>query len=259
MYRNLFLLGLAAMLIFAVSVTYAVEQEDILVYYSFDKLDGDTFKDDSGNGNDAKLTGNGKLVDGQFGKAIHLNGGVVQLSPANDFVVPIGENGEVTMEAWFFMNNSSSHSGIISIETIDAGCCVFRLMVDPSFKPFWDAGHHKDKSLPEFTFELKEWYHYVLVANGKDGKIYINGEFIGSKDENIVFQKWKQAQIFVGAGEGPNTHPIEDAIIDEVVIYSKALTEDEVKASMELGVAGVLAVEAKNKLAVTWGQLKTSF
>ena len=259
MYRNLFLLGLSVVLIFAVSFTYAVEQDDILVYYSFDKLNGKTFKDDSGNGNDAKLVGNGKLVDGQFEKAIHLTGGVVQLSPANDFVVPIGEKGEVTMEAWFFMNNHASHSGIISIETADAGCCVFRLMVSPSFNPFWDAGHHQDKSLGNFTFELKEWYHYVLVANGKDGKIYINGEFIGSKDENIVFQKWKQAEIFVGAGEGPNTHPIEDAIIDEVVIYSKALTEEEVKASMELGVAGVLAVEAKNKLAVTWGQLKQSF
>ena len=259
MLRNLILLGFSAMLIFAVSFTDAVEQEDILVYYSFDKLNGDTVQDGSGNGNDAKLTGNGKLVDGQFGKAIHLNGGVVQMSPANDFIVSISENGEVTMEAWFFMNNHANHSGIISIETADAGCCVFRLMVNPSSKPFWDAGHHKDKSLDNFTFELNTWYHYVLVANGKDGKIYIDGKFIGSKDENIVFQKWEQAEIFVGAGEGPNTHPIEDAIIDEVVIYSKALSENEVKASMELGVAGVLAVEAENKLAVTWGQLKQSF
>lgn len=251
------LLGLTVMLVFAVSFTHAVEKDDILVYYSFDKIDGETFKDDSGNGNDAKLVRNGKLVEGQFGKAIHLNGGVVVLSPANDFVVPIGENGEVTLEAWLYINNSSSHSGVISIETIDGGCCVFRLMLDGNNHPFWDAGQHQDKSLPNFTFKLKQWYHYVLVANGKDGKIYIDGEFIGSRDENIVFPKWKQAEIFVGAGEGPNTHPIEDAIIDEVVIYSKALSEEEVKASMELGVAGVLAVEAKDKLAVTWGQLKS--
>lgn len=253
------LIGFTALLIFAVSFTLAVEKEDILVYYSFDEIDGTTFKDDSGNGNDAELIRNGELVDGQFGKAIHLNGGVVQLSPANDFVVPIGENGEVTLEAWVYVNNSTSHSGVISIETIDAGCCVFRLMLDGNNKPFWDAGQHKDKSLPNFTFEFKKWYHYVLVANGKDGKIYIDGEFIGSHDENIEFPKWKQAEIFVGAGEGPNTHPIEDAIIDEVVIYSKALSEDEVKASMKFGVEGVLAVEAKDKLAVTWGQLKSTY
>ena len=163
------------------------------------------------------------------------------------------------MEAWVYINSHANHSGIISIETIDEGCCEFRLMVDPNFKPYWDAGQHQDKSLDNFTFKLKEWYHYVLVANGKDGKIYINGELIGSKDEDIVFRKFAQASIFVGAGEGPNSHPIEDAIIDEVVIYSKALTEEEVKASMELGVDGVLAVEAKNKLATTWGQLKSTY
>lgn len=132
-------------------------------------------------------------------------------------------------------------------------------MVDPNFLPFWDAAHHADKKLENFKFELKKWYHYVLVADGVDGKIYVNGEFIGSQPENFEFPKFKEASIYIGAGENPNAHKVEDGIIDEVVIYSKALTEDEVKASMELGVAGALAVEAKNKLAVTWGQLKTSF
>ncbi len=258
MIRYITLLALTAILFGAVSYAYAYEKEDILVYYSFDKLDGKIVKDESGNGTDAELTGNGKLVDGQFGKAIHLNGGVVQHSPPSDFVVPIGENGEVTLEAWLYVNNHASHSGVISIETDDPGCCLFRLMLSPSSNPFWDAGQHQDKSLANFTFETKQWYHYVLVANGKDGKIYIDGELIGSRDENITFAKYKKANIYVGAGEGPNTHPIEDAIIDEVVIYSKALTEEEIKASMEQGVAGVLAVEAKDKLAVTWGQLKSS-
>ena len=107
MHKNLFLLGISAMLIFAVSLSYAVKENDIVVYYSFDKLNDKTFTDDSGNGNDAELTGSGKLVDGQFGKAIHLNGGVVQMSPANDFIVPISENGQITMEAWFYLNQHS--------------------------------------------------------------------------------------------------------------------------------------------------------
>ena len=132
-------------------------------------------------------------------------------------------------------------------------------MVNPDFNPFWDAGHHADTKLVNFKFELKEWYHYVLVADGIDGKIYVNGEFIGKQDENFKFPQFNEASIFIGAGESPIHHKVEDAIIDEVVIYSKALSEEEVKASMELGVAGVLAVEAKDKLAVTWGQLKSTF
>ena len=258
MLRSLFLLGLTAICVFAVGLSYAIEEGDIVVYYSFDQLKGDTVPDDSKNGNDAKLVGKGSLVDGAFKQAIRLNGGIVQME-ANDFIVPIGENGEITMEAWFYLNEHSAYDGIISIEAVDAGCCEFRTMVNPSFNPFWDAGHHADKSLGNYQFELDEWYHYVLVADGKDGKIYVNGEFIGEQVENFEWPAFKEAAIYIGAGENPNVHRVEDAIIDEVVIYAKALTEEEVQESMELSIPGVLAVEARDKLAVTWGELKTDF
>ena len=258
MRRSLFLIGLSAICMFAVTLSYAVEEEDILVYYSFDKLNGNKVPDDSGNGNEAELDGKGSLVKGAFKKAIRLNGGVVQMA-ANDFIVPIGEKGEITMEAWFYLNDHAAYDGIISIEAAAGGCCEFRTMVDPNFNPFWDAGHHADKKLANFTFEKDEWYHYVLVADGKDGKIYVNGEFIGAQPENFKWPEFKEAAIYIGAGESPAHHRVEDAIIDEVVIYAKALTEEEVQASMELSVPGVLAVEARDKLAVTWGDLKTDF
>ncbi len=258
MFKGLFLLGVSAICMFAVTLSYAVEAEDIVVYYSFDRLNGKKFIDGSGNGNDAELVGKGSLVDGQFKKAVRLNGGIVQMA-ANDFIVPIGKSGEITMEAWFYLNEHSAYDGIISLEAVEGGCCEFRTMVNPTFNPFWDAGHHADKSLGNFKFELDEWYHYVLVADGKDGKIYVNGEFIGAQVENFEWPEFKEAAIYIGAGENPNVHRVEDAIIDEVVIYSKALTEEEVQASMELSVPGVLAVEARDKLATTWGELKTGF
>ena len=256
---NLCLLVLSAICVFiAVGLSDAVEEEDILVYYSFDRLNGKKFIDDSGNGNDAELVGKGSLVDGAFKKAVRLNGGIVQMD-ANDFIVPIGENGEITLEAWFYLDQHAAYDGIISIEAAAGGCCEFRTMVNPNFNPFWDAGHHADKSLGNFTFELKEWYHYVLVADGKDGKIYVNGELIGEQVENFEWPEFKEAAIYIGAGENPNVHRVEDAIIDEVVIYAKALTEEEIQESMELSIPGVLAVEAREKLAVTWGELKTDF
>ena len=101
-----------------------------------------------------------------------------------------------------------------------------------------------------------------MVADGKDGKVYVNGKFIGSQPENFDLPEHKEAAIYIGAGENPTLHKVEDAIIDEVVIYAKALTEKEVKESMEQslpGVLGWLAVEAGDKLAVTWGELKTDF
>jgi hypothetical protein len=259
MRKSLILLGLSVICVFAVSLSDAIEEEDILVYYSFDKLNGKKFTDDSGNGNNAELVGKGSLVDGAFKKAVHLRGGGLVQMEANDFIVPTGETGEITIEAWFYLNEHVAYDGIVSIEAVAGGCCEYRTMVNPNFNPFWDAGHHADKSLGNFQFELKEWYHYVLVADGKDGKIYVNGEFIGSQPENFDLPAYKEAAIYVGAGESPGTHPVEDAIIDEVVIYAKALTEEEVNESMELSVPAVLDVAARDKLAVTWGELKTGF
>ena len=77
MFRSIIVLGLSAICVFAVTLSYAIEAEDILVYYSFDRLNGKRFIDDSGNGNDAELVGKGSLVDGAFKKAVRLNGGVV--------------------------------------------------------------------------------------------------------------------------------------------------------------------------------------
>ena len=44
MINRIILLGLSALLVFAGGLTHAVEENDILVYYSFDKLDGKTIR-----------------------------------------------------------------------------------------------------------------------------------------------------------------------------------------------------------------------
>jgi len=47
-----------------------------------------------------------------------------------------------------------------------------------------------------------------------------------------------------------------DGIIDEVVLFNKALSEDEIKELMTSGVTSVLAVQPKGKLALRWGDIK---
>ncbi len=245
-------------LVFVGLTAYPYEKEDILLYYSFDRLDGGKVKDQSGNGHDAELIGKGDLVDGKFNKAIRLNGGIVQMNKRN-VIESVGDTGELTMEQWIFLNEHNGYDGIVSIEAPEGDCCEFRTMVNPEFNPFWDAGHHVDKKLVDFKFDLKKWYHYVLVADGKVGKVYINGKAIGEQPENFKLPKFKEVTIYIGAGENPNVHKVEDAIIDEVALYNKALSEKEINESMNKGIPGVLAVEPQGKLAVTWGKIKSNF
>ena len=49
-----------------------------------------------------------------------------------------------------------------------------------------------------------------------------------------------------------------EGIIDDVAIYNRALTENEIRTDMEEGVSP-LAVQSTEKLATTWGNIKADY
>jgi len=102
---------------------------------------------------------------------------------------------------------------------------------------------------------LKKWYHYALTTDGKTGKIYVDGEFIGERAENIELPKFTQVTVYLGAGNGipAGGHRVEDATFDNVMIWDKALSKDEINAVKE---NRWLAVNPMDKLAITWSRIK---
>lgn len=260
---GLVLIGLSA---------YSIDQNNILVHWSFDELDGDIFKDESGNGHDGRLDGDGELVDGRINKAVHLTGGYVTLaSGIGDVVESVGDTGEITMEASIFLSAHDAWDGVISIGEGDENgplegnrAIIFRMMVSPDLDPYWNIGFRADHRFQEFVFELDTWYHYVITGDSVTSKIYINGELIvddphtnHAVPENFSFAKYTDVFMFVGAGEAPHVWRFEDAIVDEVAIYNKVLTEGEINDLMETGLRGALtAVDPQDKLASRWGEIK---
>jgi len=84
----------------------------------------------------------------------------------------------------------------------------------------------------------------------------VDGEFIGEQVENFPLPDFQDVTVYLGTGESPGTWPVEDTTFDEVMIWDKALTEDEIKLLME---DDILAVQPHGKLAVTWAKLKVSW
>jgi hypothetical protein len=260
---GLVLIGLSA---------YSIDQNNILVHWSFDELDGDIFKDESGNGHDGRLDGDGELVDGRINKAVHLTGGYVTLaSGIGDVVESVGDTGEITMEASIFLSAHDAWDGVISIGEGDENgplegnrAIIFRMMVSPDLDPYWNIGFRADHRFQEFVFELDTWYHYVITGDSVTSKIYINGELIvddphtnHAVPENFSFAKYTDVFMFVGAGEASHVWRFEDAIVDEVAIYNKVLTEGEINDLMVKGLRGALtAVDPQDKLASRWGEIK---
>ena len=117
-----------------------------------------------------------------------------------------------------------------------------------------------------FPISDGEWHHLVYVIGvpyvSKDGRqgretaIFIDGQrqwlirHIGNPGNLIPFTE----PIYLGAGNNRGeAEAFYNGIIDEVRIYNRPLTEDEVNQNFEIG----LSVEAVEKLPVLWGNLKT--
>lgn len=228
----------------------------LLLFYPCDENGGDVLKDASGNGWDADLPG-GKWEKGVFGNAVRLKGTNSEVQ--GDILSSVGKTGEISMMCWVNLAAHTTYNGIISVEAPNEGdpvCCEFRIMVDPARSPFWNAGHHVDQNLDGiFTFELDTWYHYAMVANGEAAQIYIDGEMVGEKPEAFDLPELHDVFIYVGTGEKPGTWTAEDLALDEVMIWDKALDEDEIKLAME-GSKIFMSVDAIGKLATTWAGLK---
>ena len=60
----------------------------------------------------------------------------------------------------------------------------------------------------------------------------------------------------IGGGGGGIRYWMMGAV-DEPAIFNRALDEAEIKELMNKGLAGMLKLEAKGKLATCWGNIKT--
>ena len=251
---------------------HSIDENNILVHWSFDELDKEMFKDESGNGYDAETGTPRRTCRGEVQPSCASARRLRQVARGSDVIESVGDTGEITMEAWVFFNElpPAQWDGVISDSTAQ-----FRIMVQaPDHNPYWNVGNRADKSDNSFKFKKNRWYHYIALGDTKNSKVYIDGELVAEAaqpanldknlpkppDINKPFQMptLKQVAIFVGAGEAEHVWRIDDAIIDEVAIYNKVLTEAEINDLTERGLGEVIrSVNPQGKLASRWGDIKT--
>ena len=94
--------------------------------------------------------------------------------------------------------------------------------------------HNNDVDLLSDGYSLMPgvWYHVCVTKNGKTVKIYLNGKRIAQGNSRGAGAKdWRGAKFYVG-GSMTNLASFT-GWVDEVQIWSKALSDDEVVAAMK--------------------------
>ena len=104
----------------------------------------------------------------------------------------------------------------------------------------------------------KQWHHIAVTYDGKVFDMYLDGELQGDYQIKAPGKLALAGPFYVGSR---HTGLGEDysGLVDELAVYSGVLGEKKIKEIIENGVQDQFAVDAKRKLASTWGKLKSQF
>ena len=218
--------------------------DGLVAMYTLNKSDvkGDVVMDTSGNDNHAKLIGNLDFVEGPVGDAYEFKaaaGNYVEIPAMGDFDF-------ASVECYALETQWSGIQGIVSTWAWVAGKVHFK---------FQGNQIQVDKNGGQkivFAAETEKWYHIIYTTNPEDNelKLYVDGELVaegvaGGQPENMNERR---------IGSEHNGRFL-NGMVDNVRIYDRVLTEDEVMQNFEAK-SDTLPVEPADKLSTTWGALK---
>jgi len=226
---------------------YAFAGSGLVLYLPFD---GNT-KDVSGNGNDGVLKGNEKWIDGKFGKAMEFDGATyveVADKPNSGFDGVPG----LTIELWVKINEHHDNGIVVKLTTAGvAWPCSYNLETWSDKLAYFDINSDIGKYATS-DYPLDQWFHLAGVFNGKEDQIYVNGELKNSNPRSEKIVPDGDLPVYIGCVM-PGQYFFKGAL-DDLAIYSKALTQQEISLDMNSLAA---PVESLDKSAITWAEIKS--
>jgi hypothetical protein len=199
---------------------------DIVLYYSFDEGRGDEVIDGSGNGLDGDISGDPEWIEGVFGGALEFKGIVDEYIQITD-VLPIG-SGNNTVAMWIKIpTNAAGRVGILLGNYPDAPNSNWEIHDDGQMRIWWNHGSPDLYGTTDIRDD--EWHHLTFIREAGAGySMYLDGEVEMAPGDaagnNINFTTKHRVG---GDNRGPNS-PWLQASIDDLVIFDRVLTEEEI-------------------------------
>ena len=227
-----------------------VELSDVAGMWFFDEGGGKEAKDSSRNENQGEIVG-AKWTEGQLEKALSFDG-------SDDYVDVMHsaslEPVSVSGQAWVKLKSDGTRHIIFAKWT------GYTLEVSTAGNPYFQIRNAQGQlgSTSPTPILWGNWHHLAGTFNDKDKNItiYVDGEekLTTKLASSITYnQSVLRISNTIYAGGAVN------GLIDEVAIFNRALTADEVKTLMEKGLNKAIlgaAVDPSGKLSTTWARIK---
>ena len=120
------------------------------------------------------------------------------------------------------------------------------------------GGEHQVRFIIQNSMKNKTWHHIVATSNSTSVKFYLDGEILNPPGRlppefQFRFNGINDEDLRIGCAKHRPQYAFEGGSIDEVAIWARALSDDEIRSAMR---SSLLAVSPKDKIATTWGNIK---
>ena len=242
--------------ILIIGVKAQVVTDGLVSYYTLDKDDiaGDTVKDIIGD-KDGTIIGQPKSIEGHLGDALDFGGqpDCVELPS----IFEIGEN-PASYEAWF-LKPPDSRVGWQYILTNKTNFFdhFFRLGFNQNtgqLRYYTEQANNIRKAwVTDEDYADGKWHHVVATREGDSAKLYVDSVLV--KEDEAMSGDIGGGETNWNIAQDGNTDGYLIGAVDEVRIYKKVLTEEEIEQNF---ISEGLAVQPTGKLSLTWGRIKAS-
>lgn len=258
-------------LIFISTGVTKIDPATVIGMWLFDEGSGKSANDSSGKGNHGKIVG-AKYVDGKFEKALYFDGNdncvEVQnsdsLNPTEKITIVMWVKPDQGLNCdgnnnWRYLISKGGWGSYHLIWESDWGGneVGWTLKIGGADKRLWTT----TGAPPE------KWTHLGFTYDSKEGsKVYVNGnEEPGKSAQGPLngFITINTGLLKIGGGSSvgcPNGNGYFGGIIDDVGMFSEALSKSDISSIMDAGlkkaVGGKLAVYSTRKLVTSWAEIK---
>lgn len=223
-------------------ITSITAQEiGLFAYWKFDEGSGFIAGDSSGNGKDGIIDG-AIWTTGKAGNALSFDGFDDWVDVPDDISTK-----HITLEAWIYPTGvydiGDQGSPIITKETGRgtppwSESFAWRLRITPhthklQLQCFTPTGEGGGSAVSDTELQMGKWYHVAGTYDGTETRVYINGNLEGSYVAPIS-EPLVTSTLPTGIGHLPNwSVQWFQGIIDEVRVYNRALTTQEIAEHAE--------------------------
>ena len=204
-------------------------------FWKFDEGSGSTTADDSRNSNTGTLTNMNTTGNATSGwNASCKFGNCLRFDKSNDYVNVSDADSlsfqDFTLSAWVKSDSLVGHNFILGKGVDDANEeYVLAIISDGGIYIDWGAGAAYNQTLAG-KVDLNKWYHVAAVYRNSTNraKIYLNGTVVNDVSASATGDQITRtsADLFIGGARNGNS--LFNGSIDDVRIYNRVLSDEEV-------------------------------